>query len=201
MGLFSKKDHAGDGQFHEPIPAQQAPPMQYNDAPHGHHSTRHSTDASPRKRGFLSRRRASSVSSSDEERMARNDPRMQNGAHPNHMHDGRHHDDGYAHGQQPIDNNRKSGGMMGNLLGRNRNNNDMDDPSIVAARERVHMAEQAEADAERALLHARETVADAKQHVRNLEIEAQEDERRARVKAEQAKELGKLGGKLGRKFY
>ena len=63
MGLFSKKEHPVD-----PVPTNQAPPAHYNDAPHGHHTTRHSTDASPpRRKGFLSRRRSSSISSSDEE--------------------------------------------------------------------------------------------------------------------------------------
>lgn len=63
MGLFSKKEHPVD-----PVPANQAPPTHYNNAPHGHHTTRHSTDASSprRSKGFL-RRRSSSVSSSDGE--------------------------------------------------------------------------------------------------------------------------------------
>lgn len=64
----------------------------------------------------------------------------------------------------------------------------------------MHSAEQAEADAERALMHARESVQDARQHVKNLEVEAQEDARRAKIKQQSAKELGKMGSKLGRKF-
>merc|ERR1711939_918092 len=60
MGPFSKKE--------EPMPAHQSPPTAYNDAPHGHHDTRHSSDTK-RKGGLLSRnRRSSSLSSSDEER-------------------------------------------------------------------------------------------------------------------------------------
>lgn len=92
--------------------------------------------------------------------------------------------------------NRTTGGG-GGLFSRNR---DVEDPSISQARERVQMAEQAEADAQRALVHAKESVQDARQHVRNLEIEAEEDARRAKVKQHAAKDIGKHSSKLGRKF-
>ena len=49
-------------------------------------------------------------------------------------------------------------------------------------------------------MHARESVQDARQHVRNLELEAQEDARRAKIKQQSAKEIGKMGSKLGREY-
>lgn len=178
MGLFSKKD--------DTLPPQQAPPTTYNNAPHGHHTTRHSADMSPNtgrsRRGFLSRRRSSSLSSSDEE-MRRSG-----------LHKGSRVSTSSEHGHHT---GSRSGGGIGGMFSRNR---EMEDPSITQARERVQMAEQAETDAERALMHARESVQDARQHVKNLEVEAQEDARRAKLKQQSAKEIGKMGSKLGRKF-
>lgn len=65
----------------------------------------------------------------------------------------------------------------------------------------MQSAEMAERDAERALIHAKESVQDARQHVRNLELEAQEDARRAKIKQQSAKEIGKAGSKLGREYF
>jgi hypothetical protein len=179
MGIFSKKT--------DTVPVEQAPPATYNNAPHGHHTTRHSTDVSPpggRRRGFLSRRRSSSISSSDEEMR-----RIGHGLTKNSRHSTSSNDPMHAGSRT------STGG--GGLFHRNR---DPEDPSISAARERVQMAEQAEADAERALMYARESVQDARQHVKNLEVEAQEDARRAKLKQQSAKEISKMGSKLGRKF-
>ncbi|KAK3342092.1 hypothetical protein B0T25DRAFT_586144 [Lasiosphaeria hispida] len=72
------------------------------------------------------------------------------------------------------------------------------DPSIVQARERVMSAEAAERDADRALLAARESVRQASEHVRRLELEAEEEARRAKIKQYQAREVSKRGKQLGR---
>ncbi|KAK3988453.1 hypothetical protein QBC44DRAFT_102834 [Cladorrhinum sp. PSN332] len=82
----------------------------------------------------------------------------------------------------------------------NGNNVEMD-PSIVAARERVMGAEMAEREADRALMAARESVREAREHVRRLELEAQEEARRATIKQQQAKEMSKRGKQLGRYDY
>lgn len=49
------------------------------------------------------------------------------------------------------------------------------DPTILNAREKVTNAEAAEADADRALLQAREMVKEAREHVKILEREAIEE--------------------------
>jgi hypothetical protein len=73
------------------------------------------------------------------------------------------------------------------------------DPSIVAAKERVHAAEEAERQADRALMGARNAVRDARAHVKQLEMEAAEDARLAKIKQHQAGQLGKSAKGLGRK--
>jgi hypothetical protein len=50
-----------------------------------------------------------------------------------------------------------------------------EDPSIIAAHERVQSAEVAEQEADRALMQARVAVREAKEHVRRLEKEAAEE--------------------------
>ena len=50
-----------------------------------------------------------------------------------------------------------------------------EDPSIVAARERVLSAETAEREADKALLTARAAVKEAREHVKRLEREAAEE--------------------------
>jgi hypothetical protein len=50
-----------------------------------------------------------------------------------------------------------------------------EDPSIMAARERVMSAEAAERDADRALHHSRLAVKEARDHVKRLEREAAEE--------------------------
>jgi hypothetical protein len=177
MGLFSKKDNT--------VPATQAPPTTYNNDPHGHHTTRHSTDSHRRNNGggMFSRRRSSSLSSSDFEDNRKNSGGL--------LHRGNRNSQSMNHGHPPAA--RTSGGMFSR-------NRDMEDPSIAAARERVQIAEQSERDAERALMHSRNAVHDAKAHVRNLEVEAAEDARRAKAKQHAAKDIGKHSSKLGRKF-
>lgn len=74
------------------------------------------------------------------------------------------------------------------------------DPSIVQARERVMSAEAAEREADRALDLARREVREAREEVKRIEIEAKEEARRAKIKAFHAKDIGKRGKALGRKF-
>jgi hypothetical protein len=50
-----------------------------------------------------------------------------------------------------------------------------DDPSILAARERVTSAEAAEREADKALINARAAVREAREHVKRLEREAAEE--------------------------
>jgi hypothetical protein len=56
------------------------------------------------------------------------------------------------------------------LLSRNH-----EDASIVGARQRVMQAEQAEKDADKALIAARQAVRSAREHVKHLEHEAKEE--------------------------
>lgn len=109
--------------------------------PNPRHST--STDGSPR-RGFFSRRRSSSLSSSDLD--TRNSRTGSNKL---------------SHGST-----RSSGGLF------HRNH---EDPTIIGARERVLSAETAEREADRALVQARAAVKEARDHVKNLEREAEEE--------------------------
>jgi len=76
-----------------------------------------------------------------------------------------------------------------------------EDPAITAARQRVIDAEAAEGEADRALMAARNAVAEAKAIVRRLEEEAAEEARLARIKQEQAAKLGERAQPLGRKQY
>ncbi|KAK1828587.1 hypothetical protein QBC39DRAFT_374492 [Podospora conica] len=72
------------------------------------------------------------------------------------------------------------------------------DPSISQARERVMGAELAEREADRALMAARESVREAREHVRRLELEAEEEARLAKIKQHQARDISKRGKQLGR---
>ena len=89
------------------------------------------------------------------------------------------------------------GGLLHKTFGGNREEMD---PSIVQARERVMGAEAAEMEADRALIAARESVREAREHVRMLEVEAKEEARRAKIKEHHAKEFSKRGKLLGRKL-
>lgn len=82
----------------------------------------------------------------------------------------------------------------------NGNGSDMD-PSIVQAHERLASAEAAERDADRALETARQSVREAHEHVRRLELEAKEEARLAKIKQHHAREVSKRGKQLGRKCY
>jgi hypothetical protein len=132
MGLFSNKNN---------VPAEPVPAHAHHNTTAGRHST--SSDTSPR-RGLFSKRRSSSLSSSDLD-----------------TRDVRHGHNKLSHGST-----RGSGGMFG------RNH---EDQSITAARERVLSAEHAEREADRALMQAKTAVKDARDHVKMLEREAQEE--------------------------
>jgi len=125
-----------------------------------------SADGSPR-RGFFSRRRSSSLSSSDLDNR-----------------NGHHGSNKLSHGST-----RSSGGMF------HRNH---EDPSIVSARERVLQAETAERDADRALMQAKASVKEARNHVKMLEKEAEEEARLAKIKQNQARDISKRAKPLGR---
>jgi hypothetical protein len=77
---------------------------------------------------------------------------------------------------------------------------DREDPSISAARERVMGAEAAEQDADKALMTARAAVREAKDQVKRLEREAEEEARVAKIKQKQAASLSKRGQLLGRMY-
>ncbi|KAJ6594397.1 hypothetical protein B0H19DRAFT_919481 [Mycena capillaripes] len=72
------------------------------------------------------------------------------------------------------------------------------DPTIMAAREKVTHAENAEAEADRALLQARAMVREAKDHVRFLEREAAEEAKRAKAKQAVSNDVSKSASGLGR---
>ncbi|KAF7321985.1 PALP domain-containing protein [Mycena kentingensis (nom. inval.)] len=72
------------------------------------------------------------------------------------------------------------------------------DPTIIAAREKVSIAEKAEEAADQALIQARTMVREAKDHVRFLEREAIEEAKRAKAKQAVANDISKSAGGLGR---
>jgi len=84
---------------------------------------------------------------------------------------------------------RSSGGLF---------NRQIEDPSIVAARQRVASAETAEREADRALVQARTAVREAREQVKNLEREAAEEARLAKIKQSQARDISKRAKPLGR---
>ncbi|KIX02243.1 uncharacterized protein Z518_08182 [Rhinocladiella mackenziei CBS 650.93] len=78
------------------------------------------------------------------------------------LHDSHHTTNKLSHNST-----RRSGGLF---------NRHPEDPSIVGARERVLSAENAEREADRALVQARAAVREAKEHVKRLEREATEEQ-------------------------
>lgn len=95
---------------------------------------------------------------------------------------------------------QRKGSLLSRTFGNGTSTSHDVDPSIMQARERVMMAEAAERDADRALMAARESVRQAREHVRALELEAQEEARRAKIKQYHAKEVSKRGKQLGREY-
>ncbi|KAK6580021.1 hypothetical protein PZA11_007729 [Diplocarpon coronariae] len=76
-----------------------------------------------------------------------------------------------------------------------------EDPSILAARERVVKAEKMEKEADFALIAARTAVREARAHIKMLEKEAKQEARLAKIKQTEAKSISKRGHGLGRKSY
>jgi len=68
----------------------------------------------------------------------------------------------------------------------------------MAARQKVTDAEEAERQADRALIEARGMVKEAREHVKILEREALDDARRAKAKQAEAKIVSKAASSLGR---
>ena len=68
-----------------------------------------------------------------------------------------------------------SAGRRGSGRNRLHNSKFSNDPTIIGARQKVSDAEDAERQADRALIEARAAVREAKQHVKNLEREAEEE--------------------------
>jgi len=73
-----------------------------------------------------------------------------------------------------------------------------DDPAVMAAHERVSLAETAERDADRALINARSAVKNARDEVKRLEREAAEEMRMAKHKHSATQSISKRGKALGR---
>jgi hypothetical protein len=71
--------------------------------------------------------------------------------------------------------NTRGSGFTGIFGGNHNNGNVHHDPSILAARQKVSDAEQAERAADRALASARNAVREAKEHVKRIEREAKEE--------------------------
>ncbi|GAW01493.1 hypothetical protein F5879DRAFT_349703 [Lentinula edodes] len=90
----------------------------------------------------------------------------------------------------------RSGGLFGGRIGgRGFPHND---PTIMSAREKVSDAEESEKAADRALQQARASVKAAKDHVKFLEKEAEDDAHRARLKQAEAKVVSRSARGLGR---
>lgn len=192
MGLFSR---------HAEEPAPQRQPV-YEEPPKKHGlfgSKRHSADQT--NRNTHGSRRSSTTTTSPDRTSGGGGGifrRSTDANHSNNYNNG-YNNNGYDNNGY---NNRNGSQRSGGLLSRfgNSNRGDMD-PSIVHARERVMGAEAAEMEADRALMAARESVRDAREHVRMLEIEAQEESKRAKIKEHHAKEFSKRGKQLGRKSH
>ncbi|KAF7357787.1 PALP domain-containing protein [Mycena venus] len=96
-------------------------------------------------------------------------------------------------------NNSVRSGGSGFFGGRGMNNFDIHkDPTVMAAREKLTHAENAEAEADRALFQARAMVREAKDHVRVLEREAAAEAKRAKAKQAVSNDVSKSASGLGR---
>ncbi|KAJ7646836.1 hypothetical protein FB45DRAFT_182837 [Roridomyces roridus] len=96
-------------------------------------------------------------------------------------------------------NSGNSGGGRGpGFFGRNGNMDVHNDPTILAARDKVGIAERAEAEADRALMQARAMVKEAKEHVLVLEREAAAEAKRAQQKQAMSNLVSKSAAGLGR---
>ncbi|KAK7005753.1 hypothetical protein R3P38DRAFT_2794334 [Favolaschia claudopus] len=98
-------------------------------------------------------------------------------------------------------NSTRAGGAGGGGIFGGGNNHHFDlhkDPSVLAARTKLGIAEKAEVEADRALDAARAMVREAKDHIRVLEREAAEEHKRARAKQAIANDVSKSAAGLGR---
>jgi hypothetical protein len=158
--------------------SEPAPPPPEEPRHHGLFSRNHDTTSNthveeePKHHSLFSRNRNSTSS----------DPSI------NSSHSSRHSTSASSHGST-----RRSH----NLLHRG----DRDDPSVTAAYDQVRAAEAAEAEADRALISARQAVKDARAHVKRIEVEAAEEARLAQIKQQKAAAIGKRAKPLGRKFF
>jgi hypothetical protein len=184
MGLFSR--HA-----EEPAPQRQPvyeePPMKRG----LFGSKRHSPDQINQNTTHSSRRSSTTTASPE---------RTSGGGIFHRSTDAGHNNNNYNNGYTNANGHngsQRSGGLLQRFGHGSRD--DMD-PSIAQARERVMGAEAAELEADRALMAARESAREAREHVRMLEVEAKEDARRAKIKQHHAKEFSKRGKHLGSTF-
>ncbi|KAJ6517595.1 hypothetical protein DFH09DRAFT_1332391 [Mycena vulgaris] len=83
--------------------------------------------------------------------------------------------------------NTSATSFLGFDLSSLRGGNPGNDPHVLAAREKVATAAAAEHEAARMLLHARARVRDALEHVKGLQLEAQEEADHAKAKHAEAK--------------
>jgi hypothetical protein len=189
MGLFSR---------HAEEPAPQRQPV-YEEPPKKHGlfgSKRHAPDQI--NQNTTPNNRRSSTTTASPERTSgggifrRSTDAGHNNNYNNNYTNGYHN--GYTNGHNG---SQRSGGLLQRFGHGNRG--DMD-PSITHARERLMGAEAAELEADRALMAARESAQEAREHVRMLEVEAKEDARRAKIKQHHAKEFSKRGKHLGSTF-
>ncbi|KAJ3767849.1 hypothetical protein FB446DRAFT_775316 [Lentinula raphanica] len=90
----------------------------------------------------------------------------------------------------------RSGGLFGGRIGGK--GFPHNDPSIMAARQKVSEAEDSEKAADHALQQARASVKAARDHVKFLEKEAEDDAHRARLKQAEAKVVSRSARGLGR---
>ncbi|KAJ4465302.1 hypothetical protein C8J55DRAFT_441265, partial [Lentinula edodes] len=72
------------------------------------------------------------------------------------------------------------------------------DPTVMSAREKVSYAKESERAADCALQQARDSVKAAKDHVKFLEKEAEDDAHRARLKQAEAKVISRSVRGVGR---
>ncbi|KAL5485529.1 hypothetical protein ACEPAI_8171 [Sanghuangporus weigelae] len=152
----------------------------------------HSPDESPNRKGslFSRRRRSTSDDMQPSSRSAETDT---NGHHDVN---GRSNTRGGFFSRRrshSSDDSMRSSGNRSGIKSRQFN-----DPSIIAARQKVSGAEEAERQADRALIEARATVREARQHVKNLEREIEEEARLHRLKQKEAKQVSKSAKGLGR---
>ncbi|KAK5044682.1 hypothetical protein LTR84_010574 [Exophiala bonariae] len=174
MGLFSHKNAAAAPV--EPVPATTT---------HGRHSGHHGL-----------RRRSSSLSSSDLETN-----RKSSGGFFNRGSSRRSTSSERLRHHNTTPSNRHSTGKLSRTSGSGGglfSRGTPEDPTIAHARERVMSAENAEREADRALVQARAAVREAREHIKLLEREAAEEARLAKIKQGHARDISKRAKPLGR---